>query len=59
MHVLVFFSFFFFFRALGGTQDKKPQYVAFWPVFFLVFFLVATTSEDRIYTNYNDNFCFF
>ena len=39
----------FFFRALGGTQDKQPQYFAFWPVRFLVLFLVATTSEDRIY----------
>ena len=40
----------FFFRALGGTQDKQPQYFAFWPVRFLVLFLVVTTSEDRIYT---------
>ena len=52
------FSFFlvlffvFFFRALGGTQDKQPQYFAFWPVRFLVLFLVVTTSEDRIYTIY-------
>ena len=43
----------FFFRALGGTQDKQPQYFAFWPVLFLVLFLVVTTSEDRIYTMYN------
>ena len=42
----------FFFRALGGTQDKQPQYFAFWPVLFLVLFLVVTTSEDRIYTKY-------
>ena len=35
-----------FFRALGGTQDKQPQYFAFWPVRFLVLFLVVTTSED-------------
>ena len=57
--IMFFFVFFFvhffvfsraFFRALGGTQDKQPQYFAFWPVFFLVFFLVVTTSEDRIYT---------
>ena len=44
--------FVFFFRALGGTQDKQPQYFAFWPVHFLVLFLVVTTSEDRIYTTY-------
>ena len=43
----------FFFRALGGTQDKQPQYFAFWPVRFLVLFLVVTTSEDRIYTTYD------
>ena len=42
----------FFFRALGGTRDKQPQYFAFWPVLFLVLFLVVTTSEDRIYTMY-------
>ena len=42
----------FFFRALGGTQDKQPQYFAFWPVLFLVLFLVVTTSEDRKYTRY-------
>ena len=42
----------FFFRALGGTRDKQPQYFAFWPVLFSVLFLVVTTSEDRIYTNY-------
>ena len=42
----------FFFRALGGTQDKQPQYFAFWPVHFLVLFLVVTTSEDRIYTRF-------
>ena len=42
----------FFFRALGGTQDKQPQYFAFWPVRFLVLFLVVTTSEDRKYTTY-------
>ena len=42
----------FFFRALGGTQDKQPQYFAFWPVLFLVLFLVVTTSEDRKYTKY-------
>ena len=42
----------FFFRALGGTQDKQPQYFAFWPVRFLVLFLVVTTSEDRKYTIY-------
>ena len=47
----VFFSCFFF-RALGGTQDKQPQYFAFWPVLFLVLFLVVTTSEDRKYTKY-------
>ena len=41
-----------FFRALGGTQDKQPQYFAFWPVRFLVLFLVVTTSEDRKYTRY-------
>ena len=46
---LVFF-FVLFFRALGGTQDKQPQYFAFWPVLFLVLFLVVTTSEDRKYT---------
>ena len=45
-----------FFRALGGTQDKQPQYFAFWPVRFLVLFLVVTTSEDRIYT-YIHNLC--
>ena len=44
--------FVFFFRALGGTQDKQPQYFAFWPVLFSVLFLVVTTSEDRIYTMY-------
>ena len=43
----------FFFRALGGTRDKRPQYFAFWPVLFSVLFLVVTTSEDRIYTTYN------
>ena len=43
----------FFFRALGGTRDKRPQYFAFWPVLFSVLFLVVTTSEDRIYTIYN------
>ena len=42
----------FFLRALDGTQDKQPQYFAFWPVLFLVLFLVVTTSEDRIYTMY-------
>ena len=42
----------FFFRALGGTRDKQPQYFAFWPVLFSVLFLVVTTSEDRIYTMY-------
>ena len=42
----------FFFRALGGTRDKQPQYFAFWPVLFSVLFLVVTTSEDRIYTTY-------
>ena len=42
----------FFFRALGGTRDKQPQYFAFWPVLFSVLFLVVTTSEDRIYTIY-------
>ena len=50
-----FFSYFFrvfFFRALGGTRDKQPQYFAFWPVLFSVLFLVVTTSEDRIYTKY-------
>ena len=41
----------FFFRALGGTHDKQPQYFAFWPVLFSVLFLVVTTSEDRIYTS--------
>ena len=41
-----------FFRALGGTRDKQPQYFAFWPVLFSVLFLVVTTSEDRIYTIY-------
>ena len=41
-----------FFRALGGTRDKQPQYFAFWPVLFSVLFLVVTTSEDRIYTTY-------
>ena len=49
---LVFFFRVFFFRALGGTRDKRPQYFAFWPVLFSVLFLVVTTSEDRIYTNY-------
>ena len=49
---LVFFFEFFFFRALGGTRDKQPQYFAFWPVLFSVLFLVVTTSEDRIYTTY-------
>ena len=47
---LVFFFEFVFFRALGGTRDKQPQYFAFWPVLFSVLFLVVTTSEDRIYT---------
>ena len=42
----------FFFRALSGSQDKQPQYFAFWPVRFLVLFLVVTTSEDRMYTIY-------
>ena len=41
-----------FLRALGGTQDKQPQYFAFWPVRFLVLFLVVTTSEDRKYTSH-------
>ena len=49
---LVFFFRVFFFRALGGTRDKRPQYFAFWPVLFSVLFLVVTTSEDRIYTIY-------
>ena len=53
---LVFFFEFFFFRALGGTRDKQPQYFAFWPVLFSVLFLVVTTSEDRIYTIYIYNF---
>ena len=52
---LVFFFEFFFFRALGGTRDKQPQYFAFWPVLFSVLFLVVTTSEDRIYTIYTQN----
>ena len=43
---LYFFSIFFF-RALGSTRDKQPQYFAFWPVLFSVFFLVVTTSKDR------------
>ena len=43
----------FFIRAFGCTQDKQPQYFAFWPVRFLVLFLVVTTSEDRIYTRYS------
>ena len=42
----------FFFRALGGTQDKQPQYFAFWPVLFLVLFLVVTASEGRVYTTF-------
>ena len=49
---LVFFFELFFFRALGGTRDKQPQYFTFWPVLFSVLFLVVTTSEDRIYTMY-------
>ena len=53
---LVFFFEFFFFRALGGTRDKQPQYFAFWPVLFSVLFLVVTTSEDRIYTSYMNNY---
>ena len=55
VHFFVLFLAFlscFFFRALGGTQDKQPQYFAFWPVLFSVLFLVVTTSEDRIYTIY-------
>ena len=56
VHFFVFFLIFFFrvlfFRALGGTRDKQPQYFAFWPVLFSVLFLVVTTSEDRIYTMY-------
>ena len=57
-----FFSYFFrvfFFRALGGTRDKQPQYFAFWPVLFSVLFLVVTTSEDRIYTIYIYIYMFF
>ena len=49
-----FFFRVFFFRALGGTRDKRPQYFAFWPVLFSVLFLVVTTSEDRIYTTYSN-----
>ena len=55
VHFFVLFLVFFrvvFFRALGGTRDKRPQYFAFWPVLFSVLFLVVTTSEDRIYTIY-------
>ena len=42
LFVLFFLHFRVFFRALSGTQDKQPEYFAFWPLLFLV-----VTSEDQ------------